>query len=72
MTPEQFHAAALALRGAAFDIKWGADRCYTVGGKMFAVAGLDGDAPAKFAFKASDAADPTDKHGRWSSARSPF
>ncbi len=56
MTPEAFHAAALALPGAAFDIKWGADRCYTVGGKMFAVTGLeaDGRSDGRYAFKCTD------------------
>ena len=39
MTPEVFHQTALALPGASFDIKWGEDRIYSVGGKMFAVMG---------------------------------
>lgn len=56
MTPEAFHAAALALPGATFDIKWGADRVYSVGGKMFAHAGLEGDPAPKYMFKASDLA----------------
>jgi predicted DNA-binding protein (MmcQ/YjbR family) len=56
MTPEAFHAAALALPGATFDIKWGADRVYSVGGKMFAHAGIEGDPAPKYMFKASDLA----------------
>ena|ERR1700761_9814925 len=56
MTPEAFHAAALALPGATFDIKWGADRVYSVGGKMFAHAGMEGDPEPKYLFKASDLA----------------
>jgi len=56
MTPEAFHAAALALPGATFDIKWGADRIYSVGGKMFAHAGIEGDPEPKYMFKASDLA----------------
>ena len=56
MTPEDFHAAALALPGATFDIKWGADRVYSVGGKMFAHAGPEGDPEPKYMFKASDLA----------------
>lgn len=52
MSPDAFDAAALALPGVTVDIKWGADRCYSVGGKMFAVAGLDSD--GRFAFKCSD------------------
>jgi len=54
MTPEAFHAAALALPGATFDIKWGADRVYSVGGKMFAMAGSEGDPEPKYMFKASE------------------
>ena len=56
MTPEAFHDAALALPAATFDIKWGADRCYSVGGKMFAAAGSDGERPSGPAFKTSDLA----------------
>ena len=56
MTPEAFHAAALALPGATFDIKWGADRVYSVGGKMFAHAGVENDPEPKYMFKASDLA----------------
>jgi predicted DNA-binding protein (MmcQ/YjbR family) len=33
------HAVCKALPGATFDIKWGKDECYSVGGKMFAVIG---------------------------------
>ena len=54
MTPKAFHAAAMALPGATFDIKWGADRVYSVGGKMFAAAGAEGDANARYSFKTSD------------------
>ncbi|MBS0361185.1 MAG: MmcQ/YjbR family DNA-binding protein [Proteobacteria bacterium] len=42
MTPAQLEKAALALPGADVSIKWGADRCYTVGGKMFAATDLEG------------------------------
>src|SRR5215475_7798700 len=56
MTPEAFHVAALALPGTTFDIKWGADRVYSVGGKMFAHAGMEGDPEPKYMFKASDLA----------------
>jgi predicted DNA-binding protein (MmcQ/YjbR family) len=56
MTPEAFHAAAMALPGTTFDIKWGADRVYSVGGKMFAHAGIEGDPAPKYMFKTSDLA----------------
>ncbi len=55
MKVETFHTAALALPGATFDIKWGADRCYCVGGKMFAVAGHLGDEAPRWTLKVSDA-----------------
>jgi predicted DNA-binding protein (MmcQ/YjbR family) len=55
MSPEAFHEAALALPGATYDVKWGADRIYSVGGKMFAGGGHIGDPAPKYAFKASDA-----------------
>lgn len=53
MTRDEFHAAALALPGATFDIKWGADHCYSVGGKMFAAV----DGPfTNLGFKATEIA----------------
>ncbi len=55
MKAEAFHRAALALPGATFDIKWGADRVYSVGDRMFAVAGHEGQDEPLYAFKASDA-----------------
>lgn len=54
MTPKAFHAAALALPGATFDVKWGSDRVYSVGGKMFATAGAEGDDHPRYSFKTSD------------------
>ena len=36
------HAACKALAGATYDVKWGKDECYSVGGKMFAVIGPGG------------------------------
>ena len=36
-----FRRYSATLAGATRDIKWGADECYSVGGKMFAVFGLD-------------------------------
>jgi predicted DNA-binding protein (MmcQ/YjbR family) len=52
----RFHAAALALPGTRLDIKWGADRVYVVGEKMFATAGGIDDPAPTYAFKASDMA----------------
>ena len=56
MTPDAFHAAALALPGATFDVKWGDHRTYCVGAKMFAMAGGVGEAAPRYGFKASDMA----------------
>lgn len=56
MSPDAFHDMAMALPGATFDIKWGADRIYSVGGKMFASAGAETDPAPKYAFKTSDLA----------------
>jgi predicted DNA-binding protein (MmcQ/YjbR family) len=53
---EAFHRAALALPGASLDIKWGVDRVYCVGGKMFATAGAEGDPEPLYSFKASEMA----------------
>ena len=55
MTFDEVHAFVLALPGATFDVKWGADRVYSVGGKMFAVAGHEGEAEPRCSLKASDA-----------------
>jgi predicted DNA-binding protein (MmcQ/YjbR family) len=56
MTPEAFHEAAMALPGATFDIKWGEDRCYCVGAKMFAGSGSVKKTTPRYSFKASDMA----------------
>jgi predicted DNA-binding protein (MmcQ/YjbR family) len=55
MTPDAFHQAALALPAATFDVKWGADRVYSVGGKMFAAAGPVGDPAVLYSFKTTEA-----------------
>ncbi|MBV8665131.1 MAG: MmcQ/YjbR family DNA-binding protein [Burkholderiaceae bacterium] len=41
-----------AMPAATEDVKWGADLVYSIGGKMFAVTGLEVD--SKFAFKVED------------------
>jgi predicted DNA-binding protein (MmcQ/YjbR family) len=53
MTPGALEKAALALPGAELSIKWGDDRCYTIGGKMFAAT--DG-AATNLSVKVSDIA----------------
>lgn len=54
MTPDRFHAAALALPGATYDVKWGDHRTYCVGGKMFAMAGAIGEAEPRYGFKGTE------------------
>jgi predicted DNA-binding protein (MmcQ/YjbR family) len=51
---EAFDRMALALPGAVMDVKWAVDRCYCVGGKMFAFAGHLGDETPRYMFKCSD------------------
>ena len=56
MSPEAFHAAALALPGATYDVKWGADAVFSLGGRMFAAYGPIGSPTPAYSFKASDIA----------------
>lgn len=39
------------LPGATVDIKWGADECHSVGGRMFAVFGVDKKKAGNVSFK---------------------
>ena len=41
MDIEELRKFCLSLPGATEDIKWGADLCFSVGGKMFCVTGAD-------------------------------
>ena len=50
----KIRAACKALPGATFDIKWGKDMCYSVGGKMFAVMEEHGKEGASISFKVDD------------------
>ena len=43
-----------SLPGATWDIKWGADLCYSVGGKMFAVMCEKGEHANTLSFKVDD------------------
>lgn len=42
MTREEIHACAMALPAATHVVQWGGSDVYKVGGKVFAVAGLNG------------------------------
>jgi predicted DNA-binding protein (MmcQ/YjbR family) len=55
VTFEKIKKIAMALPGATYDVKWGADRCFSVGGKMFCVAGDEGTAKPRLTLKVSDA-----------------
>ena len=50
MNIEQLRKYCLSFPGATEDIKWGADLCFSVGGKMFCATGLD-QAEGKVSFK---------------------
>jgi predicted DNA-binding protein (MmcQ/YjbR family) len=41
MNIEQLRKFCLSMPGATEDIKWGADLCFCIGGKMFCVTGAD-------------------------------
>ncbi|HEX4198933.1 MAG TPA: MmcQ/YjbR family DNA-binding protein [Caulobacteraceae bacterium] len=57
MTPAAFETACMALPGASYSLQWGDSRVFKVGGKMFAIVGLNrGDGPPSYNFKASDMA----------------
>jgi predicted DNA-binding protein (MmcQ/YjbR family) len=57
MTPAAFEKACMAQPGASLSVQWGDSRVFKVGGKIFAIAGLnrDGGLPS-YNFKASDMA----------------
>jgi predicted DNA-binding protein (MmcQ/YjbR family) len=52
MDIEGIRKFCLALAGATEDVKWGNDLCFSVGGKMFCVACLEG--PFKATIKVRD------------------
>jgi len=51
MKLESLRKHAAALPGAVVDVKWGADECASVGGKMYAVFGIEGGRARNVAFK---------------------
>jgi predicted DNA-binding protein (MmcQ/YjbR family) len=58
LTPDAFEAACLALPAATLSVQWGESRVFKVGGRIFALIGLNGGAggPPAYSFKASDMA----------------
>lgn len=51
MSFEPLRRYAASLPGATRDIKWGADECYSIGGKMFAVFGIERGKATSLSFK---------------------
>ena len=54
MTPAAARKYCASLKGATYDLKWGADHVYSVGGKMFAVVGDPSHKEAGLGFKVDD------------------
>lgn len=52
MDIETLRAFCLSLPKATEDVKWGADLCFSIGGKMFCVTGMEG--PFSASIKAND------------------
>jgi len=52
MNIEMLQSFCMALPGVTEDIKWGNDLCFSVGGKLFCVAGLE--TPFKCSFQVKD------------------
>jgi predicted DNA-binding protein (MmcQ/YjbR family) len=52
MDIDQLRSYCLSLPAVTEDVKWGNDLVFSVGGRMFCVAGLE--TPLKFSFKVKD------------------
>jgi predicted DNA-binding protein (MmcQ/YjbR family) len=53
MTIEELQKLARSYPSVTEDIKWGADLCFSIGGKMFLVVGLEQN-PVSASFKVKD------------------
>jgi predicted DNA-binding protein (MmcQ/YjbR family) len=53
MNIEEVQSLCKQLPGVTEDIKWGSDLCFSVGGKMFLVTGLN-QSPITASFKVTD------------------
>jgi predicted DNA-binding protein (MmcQ/YjbR family) len=51
MSFERLRAHCASLPGTTIDVKWGADECYSLGGRMFAVFGIAGGRARCLSFK---------------------
>ena len=54
MSFARLRAYAATLPGATRDIKWGADECFSIGGRMFAVFSIERGSPRNLSFKVDD------------------
>lgn len=54
MTFDAFTEFCRSLPAVTEDVKWGADLCFCVGGKMFAVTSVEGGEAIRFSFKADE------------------
>ena len=52
MNIEELRKFCMALKGVTEDVKWGADLCFCIGGKMFCVTGFN--PPMKVSLKVKD------------------
>lgn len=52
MNIEELRDLCLGMPGVTEDVKWGADLCFLIGGKMFCVTSID--APHSVSFKVTD------------------
>ena len=48
MNMEDIRTYCLSLPGTTEDVKWGNDLCFSIGGKMYCVAGLTGPVTVSF------------------------
>lgn len=48
MNNDELRHFCLSLRGTTEDIKWGADLCFCIGGKMYCVTGRDTESHVSF------------------------
>jgi predicted DNA-binding protein (MmcQ/YjbR family) len=63
MDTEQLREFCLEFPHATEDIKWGADLCFSVGAKMFAVTGVDSNGTLSFKCTPETFAELTERDG---------
>lgn len=63
MNIEQLRKFCLSMPHATEDVKWGADLCFCIGAKMFAVTGLDSGSGVSFKCTPEKFAELTERDG---------